>query len=1094
MKPSLRIPSLPRRARAAALLPLLATACCAGLLAQAVLLPPGPPIPDTTIPVAQTTAADQAAPASGTSSDGDVVLLSPFVVSTDRDDGFVAAASLAGGRLGGDLKDTPVAYSVLTREFIEALGLTDLADMSDWLPNSVDSRNAGDMEWSNRDFYVSSRGTGSGRPQRDFFPYGFNFDSYNIDRLDVGRGPNSILFGNSSYAGTPNVVSKRARTDRRFTNVGVSYGSWENFRATLDHNQPLTRNFALRVNALYLDREGWMHEDFEKRKAATLAGTWRVAKKTELRFEAEYGKKERAALGNHYDDYFTAWSGTHVYSGTTRSNAAAGVSSQGANTIVFTPSSGLNYLADYQGWARTQGGNASAAYAAGGQTVVGTLANISQQPISNVVNLPSNLYDIAEANSFFSVPSRKDVAYVDGPLYEEKYYNYTLAVTQQVGRNFYAEAAVNFSGLESGGETSVSSFGALYIDVNRKLPNGNDNPNFLQPYGQLAHRTRIIDTDNINARLSLAYVLDKTRLGSFRFNLMGGYSRAETKTDRWTYALKENTDHRYWPTQQQVLFRYYHNTDRSRPFDTSDRKWLYLDSGATDPRMVRAGEVRATNEGASGNSEGLIEYGYAQFAVDAKFFKKRLNILAAVRVDDYRAGRRDSVNQYDYPVDWDGRSLILKPEAPSDWAALTYEVLDDAGKPTGIIMPANARPRITTAGDPLYGKGDPRYDGVRFQDDYSAPEFKDTVTTYTLGTVFHITRSVSVFGNYAESFVPLTTNLSIEGNMLGAQSGQGRDFGLRFTMLGGKFVANIIRYKGTDKNALSASVSNPRTWIANIVNANKVGDTSTGGMNQRNLPLPPTGINDTVTKQLSGWEVDITANLTRNWRLILNGSLTDGYQTDTYHHMRRYYATHGDTLRLIVEDAGGVFNGDTAIVGPVASPDASTAVAAWNNFHVWRTSWTDERQKLNRLVEKTANVFTDYTFRTGPLKGLRVGAGLNYRGRMVIGYRGGDTIEDPNNPGLAVDDPIVGPLDAVYQPAYTTATATLNYYWRVSRKVSVNISLRVANLFDYNKPIYFNALARPVDGNLDSPARTMTPINYFWIAPRSYTLTATLRF
>src|SRR4051812_48882685 len=42
------------------------------------------------------------------------IVLSPFEVNTDQDRGFVAASSLAGGRLAGDLKDTPVAYSVLT--------------------------------------------------------------------------------------------------------------------------------------------------------------------------------------------------------------------------------------------------------------------------------------------------------------------------------------------------------------------------------------------------------------------------------------------------------------------------------------------------------------------------------------------------------------------------------------------------------------------------------------------------------------------------------------------------------------------------------------------------------------------------------------------------------------------------------------------------------------------------------------------------------------------------------------------------------------------------------------------------------------------
>jgi len=55
--------------------------------------------------VAQTSAASE--------TKGDqAVILSPFEVNTSRDVGFVAASSLAGGRLASDLKDTAVAYSL----------------------------------------------------------------------------------------------------------------------------------------------------------------------------------------------------------------------------------------------------------------------------------------------------------------------------------------------------------------------------------------------------------------------------------------------------------------------------------------------------------------------------------------------------------------------------------------------------------------------------------------------------------------------------------------------------------------------------------------------------------------------------------------------------------------------------------------------------------------------------------------------------------------------------------------------------------------------------------------------------------------------
>ena len=65
------------------------------------------------------------------------VVLSPFEVNTGRDLGFVASSSLAGGRLAGDLKDTAIAMTVSTRDFIDALARTTqwrLTTPKPWLP------------------------------------------------------------------------------------------------------------------------------------------------------------------------------------------------------------------------------------------------------------------------------------------------------------------------------------------------------------------------------------------------------------------------------------------------------------------------------------------------------------------------------------------------------------------------------------------------------------------------------------------------------------------------------------------------------------------------------------------------------------------------------------------------------------------------------------------------------------------------------------------------------------------------------------------------------------------------------------------------
>ena len=103
--------------------------------------------------------------------DAETVTLSPFTVSTDKDVGFVATSSLAGGRLAGNLADTPAAYSVITREFIDALNLTDLNGAIEWTVNTnVNNDNGANLTFASNVTYTT-RGVGASTPQRNFFPF-----------------------------------------------------------------------------------------------------------------------------------------------------------------------------------------------------------------------------------------------------------------------------------------------------------------------------------------------------------------------------------------------------------------------------------------------------------------------------------------------------------------------------------------------------------------------------------------------------------------------------------------------------------------------------------------------------------------------------------------------------------------------------------------------------------------------------------------------------------------------------------------------------------------------------------------------------------
>src|SRR5438046_675645 len=107
----------------------------------------------------------QTLPAPKTVTSEEAVVLTPFEVNTDRDTGFAAASAMAGGRLATDMRDTPVAYSVITRDFIDALGITDLESAAEWATASTLNVDNGMQNFFSAPINYTTRGTGNTRPQ-----------------------------------------------------------------------------------------------------------------------------------------------------------------------------------------------------------------------------------------------------------------------------------------------------------------------------------------------------------------------------------------------------------------------------------------------------------------------------------------------------------------------------------------------------------------------------------------------------------------------------------------------------------------------------------------------------------------------------------------------------------------------------------------------------------------------------------------------------------------------------------------------------------------------------------------------------------------
>jgi hypothetical protein len=121
------------------------------------------------------TTASAAAPAKD-----ELIQLSPFSVTTDRDVGFVATSSLAGGRLATDLADTPVAYSVQTREFLDALNISDVNEALNWTVSANTTPDDGGGQLFGGTGSSTIRGVGANSVNRNFFTGGSNPSTYNL--------------------------------------------------------------------------------------------------------------------------------------------------------------------------------------------------------------------------------------------------------------------------------------------------------------------------------------------------------------------------------------------------------------------------------------------------------------------------------------------------------------------------------------------------------------------------------------------------------------------------------------------------------------------------------------------------------------------------------------------------------------------------------------------------------------------------------------------------------------------------------------------------------------------------------------------------
>ena len=1033
----------------------------------------------------------------------ETVVLTPFTVDATRDTGFVAANALAGGRLATDLRDTPVAYSVLTREFIDALGVSDVTEAAAWTTNAAFAKDDGRSTQFGRVGFndlVTFRGVAANRANINFFPVHFDYDSYNLERFDFARGPNSILFGTGSVGGSANGLYKEARTDKAIRDVSLRVGSWEYYRATFDVNQPINRQLAVRANFLWQDNGTWRDREWQKREAGSVHVTFRPFEKTKIVVVGDKGKVRRSYGTTTIGDRLSSWDGVTVFSGPIATAPAVTTGTQRIGnppgvSYVYAPGGSAigGSVVNWAAMGMTATGHQTGSLYGPGRTPAagGINPGFIPEALHNRINVPANLLGAAEAAGF-RLPGREFSAAFDDTGYLNDYHNVVAALDQQVGKHLFLQASANTSeGLRgSNFGTARGLKDGIQIDINRNLPTGAANPYFMQPYIQTTNDFDQVNTKSDQFRGTAALVFDGTRFGDFRFNAELGHEKLVNSREKYRYAVSDPAvDARLWASNTLVSWRYYYLAEGARPMKELGSISVIDPVAGTTRTLATAYTLDTARPTETIHTKQSFDYG--QGTLNAKFFKGRLNLIGAVREDRYSTDSRTLKARMDLPAGWNGVDVVYRPPAPDNYYQLTYVPKAANGSATGQRQEAATRPR-DGAGLPLA-----QYASDVFQDDFSPPHVEGDTRTYAYGGVYHVLPWVSVFANYAETWSPPGVNLTIFGQVFGPDVSEGWDAGLRFTLLQGRVNASLIRYEGK-QTGLTVSTGSNGQQINNIAATNVLNNLSLSGINARGLQDVPRTYNDTVARKTDGYEFEVTANLSRSWRLLANVAFANARQGDALAGTRAYFAQNESLLKQILADAGVTVGSDNlatvnAGVTPANSPDAALARDSWNGLVQTLRNTTVAYQKVARLTEATGNLFTDYTIQTGALKNVRLGGGVNYRGREVIGFRGADTIRSSTNPNAAVDDPSVDAFTPVYRPSYYLVTAMFGYSRRIF-EYPVRFDLRIENVLDEDVPLYYNTAMRPPGGDLSNPGRVATPNLFSYITPRNYMLTMSVSF
>jgi outer membrane receptor protein involved in Fe transport len=204
-------------------------------------------------------------------------------------------------------QDVPIAVTAFDAEALEAKQVNGFADIRFTAPNVTYTK----ANFTGNNFQIRGIGTTLVAASSDSGvgihvnevpinePRLFETEYYDIESIEVLRGPQGTLFGRNSTGGTVNMTTAGASTEEFSGNIEGQYGDYDHKKIKGHINIPLGDQFAVRLAGLWLERDGYTENiytgtDVDGRDQYSLRGSlaWEPSDNTTIDLMVSYFEED----------------------------------------------------------------------------------------------------------------------------------------------------------------------------------------------------------------------------------------------------------------------------------------------------------------------------------------------------------------------------------------------------------------------------------------------------------------------------------------------------------------------------------------------------------------------------------------------------------------------------------------------------------------------------------------------------------------------------------------------------------------------------------------------------------------------------------